>query len=76
MPTLVPLSHALDAEVARKFGHDLVAIYVNPETVTMVKPSDDNPRGGIGRPFRERPNAEGGGEFRTGRSAIVIPARG
>ena|SRR5579862_6567344 len=44
MPTLVPLAHALDAEVARKFGHELVAIYVNPETVTMIKPSDDNPK--------------------------------
>lgn len=43
MATLVPLGHSLDAEVARKLGHALVAIYVNPETVTMVKPSNENP---------------------------------
>ena len=26
MPTRVPLAHALDAEVARKFGHDLLIL--------------------------------------------------
>jgi hypothetical protein len=44
MPTFVPLAHTLDAEVARKMGSELVAIYVNPHAVTMVKPSDDKPK--------------------------------
>ena len=44
MATLVPLAHEVDDEVGQKLGYDLVAIYVNPETVTMVKPRDDNPK--------------------------------
>jgi len=44
MATLVSLAHALEKEVAERLGCPLVAIYVNPATVTMVKPNDQNPK--------------------------------
>ena len=44
MPEFVPVPVQVREAVATKVGCELVAVYVNPATVMMVKPSDEEPK--------------------------------